>query len=310
MSVYILKNVKSKSKIRLTMKSKIACLLLLFATTVSGQIVKIKSHYSLSSKIKEASYYPILSPKGNQLLFTTENHKGLNLYNFVTGEVKVISTDNGAGFAPSFSGDEKKIYYNQLSITDGRKYKSLMCFDSSTRRVAQLSSPQRTMKEVRNIQKRVMTKVSSPLVSVSNENLKVVLYRNGIRTELEPVGKVAGYIWVSLSPNGKMILFTAASKGTFVCDLSGKVIVSLGKLNAPVWYNDDFVVGMDDKNDENFIISSKIVLVTIDGKNRQELTSSGRIALYPVASSEARKIAYCTSKGELYVMEIENNQPK
>ncbi len=291
------------------MKTRIIFLLLLCTVMVYGQVVKVKNHYSLTSQVKERAFYPVFNPEGTQLLYTTENYKGLNLYYIQTGEVKVIAGDAGAGYSPMFSSDSKKIYYKQTTKKDGRQYKSLMSFDQTAGKSVKLSEPLRSLKEVNIIQKQVIKKTAAlSSVSVSTENLKIVLYRDGKRTEMEPVGKVAGYIWTSLSPNRKMILFTATSKGTFVCDLEGKVVASLGKLNAPVWYDDSYVVGMVDKDNGSFITSSQIVMASLDGKLRQTLTPDDTIALYPAASATSQRIAYSTPKGELYIMEIEINR--
>lgn len=295
------------------MKTRLVILFLFFTCLINGQTVKVKSHSLITSQAKERAFYPVFSPDGTQLLYTSENYQGLNLYDLKTGEVKAIAKEDGAGFAPSFSSDSKKIFYRQVSRLDGRQYKTLMSFDATNKTVEQLSKPVRSAKELNSLQTKEMRKraassaLSGPSVSVCSENLKIVLCRNGERVEMEPLGPVAGYIWVSLSPNGKMILFTAASKGTFVCDLTGKVVASLGMINAPVWYDNNFVVGMEDKDDGNNITSSSVVIVSLDGQVRQKLTPDDRISMYPTASSASGRIAYCTSNGELYVMELEIN---
>lgn len=290
------------------MKTKLVMFFLLCTCTLYGQSIKVKKHYSAASEYKGKAFYPVFNPDGTKLLFTSGNYRGLNLCDLQTNEVKMIADNEGAGFSPSFSKDSKKIYYRQVSRKEGRQYKTLMSFDAISKKNEALSEPVRTTKELTVIQKRAMKRGSTPTISVSTENLKIVLYRDGKKTEMEPVGKVAGYIWTSLSPNGKMILFTAASKGTFVCDLSGKIIASLGKMNAPVWYDNNYVVGMEDKDNGDFVVSSKIIMASIDGKVKQTLTSDDKIAMYPAASSTAKRIAYCTLNGDLYVMEIEINQ--
>jgi len=289
------------------MKTRLSLFFLLCACTLYGQSIKVKSHYPATSKYEGRAFYPVFNSDGTQLLFTSENYKGLYICDIKTGEVKMIADNEGAGVSPVFSKDSKKVYYRQVTRTRGRQYKTLMSFDATSQKTAKLSEPVRTVKELNAIQKKIVKRGAAPAVSVCTENLKIVLYRDGERTEMEPLGKLTGYIWTSLSPNGEMILFTAASKGTFVCDLTGKVIASLGKINAPVWYDNNYVVGMEDKDDGSFITSSKIVIASVDGKLRQALTSDDKIAMYPAASSASKHIAYCTQKGELYIIELEIN---
>ena len=153
---------------------------------------------------------------------------------------------------------------------------------------------------------RALNKVKCPSsdITVTTEDLYLVVYKGGTRTVLNPLGKVPGYIWASLSPSKDKILFTAPSKGTFIADLSGKIISSLGYLNAPVWYDNNWIIGMDDKDNGNDIISSSLILIREDGANRTILTPDTLKAMYPAVSSDSHKIAYNTSEGEIYIMEI------
>lgn len=291
------------------MKTRFVVLSLLVVCAVNAQTIKVKNHKLVSSRIEQKAFHPVFNSDGTKLLFTSDNYVGLNLYDFNTDSVKTIATEEGTGFSPTFSNDGKKIYYRQVDRKDGRLYKTLMSFDSGNQTRMKLSQPVRTTKELNTIRRKAMKgRSATSSISVCTEDLKIVLYKNGVRKEMEPLGKVAGYIWASLSPDGKMILFTAASKGTYVCDLSGKVIASLGKVNAPVWYNNYYVVGMDDKDDGSVITSSGVVIVSLDGKTRQTLTPEDRIAMYPAASSSAGRIAYCTADGKIYVMDIDINK--
>ena len=101
-----------------------------------------------------------------------------------------------------------------------------------------------------------------------------------------------------------MILFTAAGTGTFVSDLNGKIIAKLGYLNAPVWYNDNLVVGMQDKDNGEYVTESKILMKSIDGKVEKVLSAPNQIAMYPTTAASAKKVAYNTVKGEIYVVEL------
>ena len=90
---------------------------------------------------------------------------------------------------------------------------------------------------------------------VDNENLDLNLYRNGKKVVLKPHGDV-NYICASLSPDQTRILFRT-QKGTAICDLNGNEIANLGReINAPVWYGNDYVVGMDSEHDGYFNLSA------------------------------------------------------
>jgi len=132
----------------------------------------------------------------------------------------------------------------------------------------------------------------------------MVLYRGNSRTVLTPNGENASYIWPSISPDGKRIAYVAAGKGTFVCDITGKNISFLGKLNAPQWINNQWIVGMNDIDNGEVLLSSSLVAATIDGKVYQKLTTSDLIAMYPAVSPDGKVIAFNTANGDLYLLNI------
>ena len=64
---------------------------------------------------------------------------------------------------------------------------------------------------------------------------------------------------------------------------------------------------MDDKDNNKEVISSTIVAVSSDGTMRQTLTNEFEVkAMFPTASVDGNKIAFCTDNGDLYLLNIEN----
>ncbi|MEG2149938.1 MAG: hypothetical protein RRY36_01770 [Bacteroidaceae bacterium] len=287
------------------MRRNVLILILLISVVgISAQRISIKKTYAINGQTKNTAYYPVLSQDGQQLLFTSENYVGLSHYDFGTATQTKVSEVVGAGYEPSFDNNNRTILYKQETRVDGRRYKSLMSYDQSLKRSKRLIAPKRRMTDVKAVQQQRGLKKSSTAI-VRSEDLQVVVYRGTKRTVLEPVGKVAGYIWVSLSPNGKMILFVAAGKGAFVSDLNGRILASLGNLSAPVWYNDNIVLGAEEKDNGDFITASTIVAVSLNGKMKQRLTPAYLIAMNPTASADAGRIAYNTQNGMIYVMDVE-----
>ena len=138
---------------------------------------------------------------------------------------------------------------------------------------------------------------------VDNENLDLNLYRNGEKVGLNPHGDV-NYIWVSLSPNQEMILFNTKF-GTAICDLNGKEIINLGlDFDAPVWYGNDYVVGMDDNHDGYFYTESSIMMASIDGKMVQRLTQPEGFGMYPNVDAKSGRIVYNTEDGDIRMLQL------
>lgn len=137
---------------------------------------------------------------------------------------------------------------------------------------------------------------------VTNEDLKLVFYNNGTRTELYPHGNACNYIWVSLSPDHTKILFNTKF-GTAICDLQGKELINLGQLDAPVWYGNDYVVGMYDTHDGHNYTGSAIAICSVDGVLNQTLTDASGFGMYPSVSAATGKIAYNTLSGEVRLLQ-------
>ena len=137
---------------------------------------------------------------------------------------------------------------------------------------------------------------------VDNENLELNLYRNGEKVVLKPHGD-ANYIWASLSPDQTMILFNTKF-GTAVCDLNGNEIINVGNINAPVWYGNDYIVGMNDLHDGYHFTSSNIVIASVDGAERQELTDAMEMGYYPDVDAKSGRIVYHTEMGQIRMMQL------
>ena len=138
---------------------------------------------------------------------------------------------------------------------------------------------------------------------VDNENLELNLYRNGEKVVLKPHGD-ANYIWVSLSPDQTKILFNT-KYGTAICDLNGQEIINLGQdFNAPVWYGNDYVVGMDDNHDGYFNVESSIMMASVDGTTIQRLTNPKGMGMYPNVDARSGRIVYATENGEIRLLQL------
>ncbi|MBQ8832049.1 MAG: Ig-like domain-containing protein [Paludibacteraceae bacterium] len=141
------------------------------------------------------------------------------------------------------------------------------------------------------------------MLCVDNDNLDLNLYRNGEKTVLKPHGDV-NYIWVSLSPNQEMILFNT-KHGTGICNLDGEEIINLGlDFDAPVWYGNDYVVGMDDNHDGYYNIESSIMIASVDGKVVKRLTSPEGMGMYPNVDAKSGRVVYNTEDGDIRMLQL------
>ncbi|MBO5816551.1 MAG: Ig-like domain-containing protein [Paludibacteraceae bacterium] len=138
---------------------------------------------------------------------------------------------------------------------------------------------------------------------VDNENLDLNLYRNGEKIVLKPHGD-ENYICASLSPDQTRILFRT-KKGTAICDLNGNELVNLGReINAPVWYGNDYVVGMDSEHDGYYNTSAAIVIASVETKELQYLTNPTDMGIFPNVDAASGRIVYCTESGDIRLLQL------
>jgi len=282
------------------MKKLFFCtLLLLSVLSLSSQTIKIERSYRILGDNRKG-FHPVFNTAGDLLAFTTNSYEGLDVYDFSNKSTLKVSNEQGAGFQPVFSEDNK-IFYKYTVYKSKFKYEGLKSFDLQKKTVKEVFEPQRNLKPAQkyNIE-------TAPLYVWSNgQHLNIC---NAGKTEvLDPIENANGYIWASLSPDRQMILFNAVAVGTFVSDLKGNIIASLGHLSAPVWYDNKFVVGMQDKDDGYNTTESKVIMKNLAGNITKQLSAPGQIAMYPAASSVAGKVAYNTIEGDIYVLELDVN---
>ena len=300
------------------MKTKISIffLTIIIACTINAQTITIEKTYRA---MEQKGFHPQFNANGNLLAFTSESYIGLDVYDFTDKSFKKVSDEAGAGFQPIFSSDNAKVFYRNTVYEARLRKDGVKSFDIAKDARVEMLTPQRNMKQPQTYENGFLVMADTKLLKstfgktkaaipnyVWSDGSNLNIYRNNKIEQLNPINGANGYIWASLSPNGKMILFTATAKGTFVCDLSGKIVAKLGYLNAPAWYDDNFVVGMQDKDDGQFVTESTILMKSIDGKTSKILSDTKQIAMYPTAATG--KVAYNTLEGDVFVVELKINK--
>lgn len=281
-------------------KKLLAITVLLYCTSMMyAQVVTVTERSQLP--IGSMAYHPVLSQDGSQLLFTTDNYYGLNLYDFSNQSTQTISTSESSGYKPYFNIDENSIYYKKVETKQARKHEKVMCFNT-VHHQTKVCENESFIPRLSNSS--LVRNNAAGVVAAYTKNLKLYIEKQGQTISLDPLGNESRYIWGSLSPDGTKILFTATGKGTYICDVNGTVLSNLGKLNAPSWCGNDKIVGMNDRDNGDFITSSQIVIKSFDGHSSQVLSLPKEIAMNPTATASGNKIAYHTIEGKIIVLNI------
>ena len=259
----------------------------------SAQLLEIVSTKQLTTPSNEELKVAGFSPKGDYVLLTNDVNKGLLHYNLATDNVTTITEADGAGWAVKISTDGTNIVYRERYMTAEKLMKhNILEYNLTAKKKAMVA------KEQRNLNKLV---VANNSVSI-NENLHMVLTKDGKSTILTPNGENEAYNWASLSPDGQKILYYVSGKGCYTCDLNGKDIHYIAlDCRAPQWYDNNIIIGMHDEDNGKWITASAIVAYSLQGE-KQILVNKETIAIYPYTADG--KIAFSTAAGKVYVMNV------
>jgi len=256
-----------------------------------------------------------ISPQGDYLLLTSATNQGLTKLNLTTGQSQTLSTAPSAGHNVKISPDGQTVVYREGSFNDKHlRYSTLKSVNLATGATQVLVKPTRdlqgyaasattvgTVNKGKFSKKAIGAAKAQNLPVLSIDRGKLMITVNGKTHNLSPNGNGYSYLWPSLSPDGTQVLYYLAAHGTYVCNLDGTGVRKVGKMRAPVWYDDNTIVGMMDLDDGEFIYASTIVAATLDGTT-QTLTGDETIAMYPHAASG--KIAFSTPAGEAYIINV------
>lgn len=296
------------------MKMKLTIALLACIATLSAQNVSVTRHSEVTPA-GGAAYFPVLSPDGCKMAYTTADYTGLKVYDFATGRSQTVSFAAGAGFDPVFSIDGSTIYYRPQSIIDRQKLRSLVEYNLDQKSERQLIAPTRDLKRPAAIDggmavfngKKLFKSVGARITglyvySVALEGTIVVCDGKTSRV-LRPYGnQVRSYLWTTLSPDGTKIASYAIGKGVVVLDLDGKILAELGDFEAPAWYDNDFVAAARTTDDGHQYTTSQIVLLDSHSRRVHNLTAPDEMGMNP--SAGAGKIVYNTPAGKLFMLEL------
>ena len=278
------------------MKKSFLLIGLVISLMASAQVLDVTSVQKLQipeGDVKVAG----ISPDGSYILLTTNSHSGLQKYQLVTGETQVLSTAPGAGYNVQIADDGQSVMFREKTLNRNHLYKSKLVVRNLNKSFSKtLARPTRDYSQL-NVAGQLQ--MGRPAVNIQNQ--QIVLTIGGTSTVLSPCGADKSYIWPSVSPDAQHILFYVCGQGAYVCDMNGNNVQFLGHdLRAPKWYNNQIIIGMNDKDNGEFTISSEIVAVNLQGQ--KQVLTSGINAMYPYAANG--KIVCSGLNGETYLIEV------
>ncbi|MBQ9077548.1 MAG: PD40 domain-containing protein [Muribaculaceae bacterium] len=295
----------------------ISALLLCSGIYGYSQLLSVTRNVKVSLPDGVTANTATIIPDGSYMVVSPNEKNGLFRLDLETSAVTTIS-ETGTGFGLKISDDSKTVLFRESTIGKDRlRRTALKSADMATGRVATIVKPTRDLQgfaikgaTVMAMNKgKLTTKALSGVATVapvvSIDKGRMMLTVNGETKVIAPQGvEGQSYLWPSISPDGTRIAYYLGRHGAYVCNIDGSNPVFLGSIRAPRWYNNDIVVGMNDKDNGQVVTSSKIVAAKADGTMSQALTDDASMAMYPTVSADGSKISYSTAYGEIHILEV------
>lgn len=290
-------------------------------------IAVLASSVASAQLLKVGSIEKVNLPSGTVAAMTTLSHDGtfavindaagLSKVDLATGKtVKIAQSASFSGV--EISQDGSTVVFKQPSYKGKLRYTSLKSLDLKNGKESTLVSPSRNLQGFNVVGNRVnavnrgqvstkalaaTASAAAPVASINRGALNVTV--NGVTKNISPQGTSGqSYLWPSVSPDGTKVLYYLVGSGAYVCNLDGSNPVALGSIRAAKWYDNNVVVGMQDKDNGEVVTASKLVAVKADGSVRQDLTQVSSMAMYPSVAGNGSKLSYVTPNGELFILNI------
>lgn len=276
------------------LKSLILMATVAFGFTLSAAELTVVSTEKL--EVESVAYHPTLSPNGNIVLFSSENHRGLNALNLATNSVQVLDENAAAGFDPIFTANGTEVVYRTLSYQDGLARRDVKRCNVNTGEKVQLVKPERG-----TLNTRAMVLETYAYGCPDKQAIEVTIA--GQKKEINPIGDGYRYLWPAISPAKQKLLFNEVYSGLYVSELDGSKAKHLAfRADFPCWAGDEYVVAVSSKDDGYVITSAKVIAIEVATGKVTELTDDSIIVSGVTATND--KIIYTTEDGQMYVMNI------
>ncbi len=299
--------------------------ILLFAGVAFAQSVTVSSVEQITTLEQGEFFYPVSNYDNSKILFSSVNYRGLWTLDLKGKTLTKLNDFNSSGYEAKFTNDGK-IIFRKDEFKNNLRFISLYEYDPISQEQSVIEENLRGISEIKIVNGKTIsyskgnelvetidknrldksTSDSKPVLLVENSDL--VIYQNGKRKVLNPIGN-GNYLWASVSPDGEKLLFTFAGTGSFVTNLNGEIITELGFAHYPQWSNDGaWIVYMKDYDDGEKVIDSELFVSSVDGKSIFNITNTKDVyEMYPQWSKIGNEILFNSTDGIIYKIKLELN---
>ncbi|MEN8138510.1 MAG: hypothetical protein ABFR62_08750 [Bacteroidota bacterium] len=263
-------------------------LLMIVLAPLNGQTIE---------KLDKKGYHASFADENN-ILITNNNYKGLELYNLVSKEEVVLSTELKSG--KDVYTENKQIHFTLKQGVVASDFEGNI--NSLTVPKKSFSAKETALSEL-NTSKLAEETTILFVKSVNKLTALEIYFSNGSTKIISPLMEGARYLKSEVSPDGKNILIKQYGGNGYVINADGKILVDLGYMERPKWSDTNHIVYQVTKDDGEIITDSDVYEINTGNKEVRNLTIEfNGIAMEPSPSPNGDKLIFNTPEGELYII--------
>lgn len=236
---------------------------------------------------REAIGRSVISPDGSQIFF--QSSAGLEKIGVSTG-VSTMIAEGGGRYDLRLTPDGRVLTWQRRQYDANNRV-----LVSTERADAQTLLVENGTEAHRGPVIRRRAAADQPEVYIQRGHLMVD------EKAIDPQGK-GSYVWPSLSPDASKIVYWCVGEGCFVCNLDGSDARHIGGMRAAVWYDDNTLIGMYDRDNGTIITESVLAEYSLSTGEKKFITSNDTICLFPAVSPG--RIVCCDALGKLYYIDV------
>lgn len=269
-------------------------MLAIFAAGVSTAQVRSASQPQKLIASEVGFMAPVWSPDGSMIAVTSDNYSGIYVADADGANLRVITTEAGAGYKMLWSADSRSIT-GAPRVADGvRQLRSLCTYDLATGATNRSS----------------LRKVARPGAD-NAEGIYGAMIADpaGVAVAVPALSRFAGRTIINpaLSPDGNLIAFQVPGQGMWLIGADGTGLRSLGKGSHPAWMPDSRTIlyTIVEDNGSEFTASTLMSADVTTGFTATVLSDSAVLPLTPAVAPDGSKVAFENARdAAIYIVKL------
>ena len=270
--------------------------MLLGGTMIAGAQVRQASEPVKLLQAEVCLMAPVWSPDCQYIAVTTDNYTGVLTANADGSNVRVLTSDAGAGYGMAWTADSKAILGN-AKTANGTKTLRSYGLDG---KISAMGEATRTatapMMRARSLRGNILSQMLENPTRVAAETPALAEFAG--RTILNP----------ALSPDGSRIAFQVVGKGMWIINADGTGLEALGAGSHPQWMPDGKTIVYTVVEDNgSYFTASALMSMNVDNGRTSTILSRGGdlIPMTPAIAPDGSKVAFeNAADASIYVVKI------